>query len=224
MQITVYSISGAPRAWRVLLGLTFKDIDYDMHLLQASKSEHKAPEYLALNPRGTVPTLVADDLILRDSLGALAWLDRQFPTHPLFGATPEMAANIWQIVLESNDYLRDATNDVLFPLLVQGLPYPPPDSEEGVATSTAVEKLKDECQQLENLLIGQMFLASDTPSAADAVCFPEIRLIERAVDTKFEDMQAYGMANFAEEYPNLEAWKTRISQIPGYQKTTPAHW
>ena len=39
MQITVYSISGAPRAWRVLLGLTFKDIDYDMHLLQASKSE-----------------------------------------------------------------------------------------------------------------------------------------------------------------------------------------
>ncbi len=224
MQITVYTVSGAPRAWRVLLGLTFKGIDYDIHLLEASKGEHKTPEYLALNPRGTVPTMVADELVLRDSLGALAWLDRRFPEIPLFGESPETAADIWQTVFEANDYLRAAINDVFLPLLVQGQPFPRPDSQAGADTSASIERLRSECQRLEDLLKHQPYLAGETPSAADAVCFPEIRLIERAEDTKFGDMQAYGMTGLAAQYPNLDAWKSRISQLPGYEKTTPSHW
>ncbi|MEO1244131.1 MAG: glutathione S-transferase family protein [Pseudomonadota bacterium] len=224
MHITVYSVSGAPRPWRVLLGLAFKGIDYDIHTLQASKGEHKAPEYLKLNPRGTVPTVVADDLVIRDSLGALVWLDRAFPTTPLFGDTANAAANIWQIATESSDYLRGATNDALFPLLVQGKPFPAPDTEAGAATSAAIGKLKSECQRLEDLLDGQPYLAGEKPSAADAVSFPDVRLIERAVDTRFTDMDAYGMTDLAGQFPNLDAWKTRISRLPGYDKTTPSHW
>jgi len=224
MQITVHTVSGAPRGWRVLLGLTFKGIDYDIRLLEASKGEHKAPDYLALNPRGTVPTIVADDLVLKDSLGTLAWLDRQFPARPLFGETAGQAAAIWQVVFEANDYLRTAINDVFFPLLVKGESFPDPGTEAATATTEAIERLQFECQRLETLLDGQPYLGGDTASAADAVCFPEIRLIQRAVETKHEDMQAYGMAQLGELYPNLEAWKSRISGLPGYERTTPAHW
>ena len=222
--ITVYTVSGAPRGWRVLLGLTFKGIDYDIRLLEASKGEHKAPDYLALNPRGTVPTVVADDLVLRDSIGILAWLDRRFPAKPLFGETGDEAAGIWQIVFEANDYLRNAINDVFFPLLVKGESFPNPGTEDAAATTEAIERLRSECQHLEDLLDGQPYLGGDTASAADAVCFPEIRLIERAVETKFEDMEAYGIADLAGQYPNLEAWKSRISELEGYEKTLPVHW
>ena len=37
----IYTISGAPRPWRVLLGLTFKELDYEIHYLQVSRREHK---------------------------------------------------------------------------------------------------------------------------------------------------------------------------------------
>ncbi len=224
MQITVYTVSGAPRGWRVLLGLTFKRIDYDIRLLEASKGEHKAADYLELNPRGTVPTVVAGNIVLRDSIGSLAWLDRQFPDNPLFGKTADQAADIWQIVFEADDYLRTAINDVFFPLLVKGEPFPDPDTEEAAETTEAMERLRFECQRLEDLLDEQPYLAGNSASAADAVCFPEIRLIQRAVETRYDDMQAYGMTKLAEQYPNLDAWKSRISNLEGYQKTTPVHW
>jgi len=130
MSITVYSVSGAPRAWRVLLGLTFKGLPHDINVLQASKKEHKSAEYLKIHPRGTVPALEYNGLILQDSIAILAWLDRQFPESPLFGETAGDAARIWQATLESCDYLRAATNDVLFSLLVLGKPVPEQWNEE----------------------------------------------------------------------------------------------
>ena len=66
MPITVHTISGAPRAWRVLMGLTFKGLEWDTALLQASTRDHKAPTFLELNPRGTVPVLEADGRIIGD--------------------------------------------------------------------------------------------------------------------------------------------------------------
>ncbi len=224
MTITVYSVSGAPRPWRVLLGLTFKRIEYDVNLLEALKGEHKSADYLKINPRGTVPAINADGLILRDSIGILAWLDRQYSDRPLFGETPNEAAHIWQIVLESCDYLRAATNDVLFSLMVQGKPLPEAGSEERRTMEASSKTLRDECQRLENLLGKNTYLVGETPSAAEAVCFPEIRLIERGVDTKFAEMEALGLASIANEFPKLEAWKSRISELPNVDRTMPPHW
>jgi maleylpyruvate isomerase len=224
MTITVYSVSGSPIAWRVLLGLTFKGIEHNVKLLEASKNEHKSAEYLKIHPRGTVPAMDADGLILRDSIGILAWLDRQYPDRPLFGETPDEAAHIWQIVQESCQYLRAAVNGVLFPLFVEGKSVAEAGSEERLAIEASAQKLHDECQLLENLLGDNLYLAGDIPSAADAVCFPEIRLIERAVDTKPADMKTVGLASMAKEFPRLEAWKTRISELPDVGKTMPHHW
>lgn len=224
MTITVYSVSGSPIAWRVLLGLTFKGIDHDVRFLEASKNEHKSAEYLKIHPRGTVPAMDADGLILRDSIGILAWLDRQYPERPLFGKTPDEAAQVWQIVMEACNYLRAAVNGVLFPIFVEGKPVPKADSEERRAMETAAQKLRDECRQLEDLLSENPFLAGEIPSAADAVCFPEIRLIERAVDTKPADMKALGLTSMETEFPKLKAWRTRISKLPDVDKTMPHHW
>ena len=79
MSITVHSVSGAPRPWRVMLGLAFKGLDFDIHYLEASKREHKAPAFLKINPRGTVPAMIADGVVLRDSTAILARPDRQYP-------------------------------------------------------------------------------------------------------------------------------------------------
>lgn len=224
MSLSVYAVSGAPRPWRVLAGLAFKGLEYDLRYLEASKGEHKAPEYLKINPRGTVPSLVAGDLVLRDSIGILAWLDRAYPERPLFGATADEAGLIWQAVFETADYLRPAHHGVFFSLMVQGKPVANSASEEGVAIREAASKLKAECERLETLLEGSDFLCGDKPTAADAVAFPDIRLIQRGLETKRDDLAILGLDQIADDFPKLEAWKKRIEALPGMDKTMPPHW
>lgn len=224
MTMTVYAVSGAPRPWRVLAGLTFKELEYDIRYLQASKGEHKSPEYLKVNPRGTVPSLVYGDLILRDSIGILAWLDRAFPQNPLFGKDAKEAALIWQTVFEIADYLRSAHNSVFFSILVQGIPVANAPSDERKAKQEAADKLRTECDNLEKMLDSSEFLCGDRPTAADAVAFPDIRLIQRAKEIKPDDLAALGLDTLSQDFPKLTAWKNRVESLPGMTKTMPPHW
>ena len=51
----------APNPRRVRMFAAEKGIDLPTEVLQIVKGEHKAPEYLAINPRGQTPALVLDD-------------------------------------------------------------------------------------------------------------------------------------------------------------------
>ena len=79
MALEVYWASGSPFSWRVLLTLEVKQLPYQSKLLTFSKREHKSPEYLALNPRGKVPTLKDGDFVLYESLAIMAYLDSAVP-------------------------------------------------------------------------------------------------------------------------------------------------
>ena len=224
MSITIHSISGATCSWRAMLGFAFKGIEYDVRHVQGSKREHKAPAFLSLNPRGKVPVMEEDDLVLRDSIAILAWLDRAHPQRPLFGATTQEAAAIWQIVLECNEYLQPATSGVVFPVFNGDGSPPEAGSEEAEALNTATGLLDAECRFLEATLGEQPFLCGAFPTAADAVAYPEIGRIQRAIETKSAVMATLGYDRFDERYPNLAAWRERIAALPGVEETVPPHW
>ncbi|MEM8696975.1 MAG: glutathione S-transferase family protein [Pseudomonadota bacterium] len=218
MSILVYSVSGAPRPWRALLGLAFKGLTYETRILKASEGEHKAAPYLSVNPRGTVPTLVEGDTVMRDSIAALAWLDRAYPDRPLFGESAEEAAYIWQRTTEFADYLRDACHGVLAPIFFHGANAATPE------LVAAAETLRAEFAGLEKLLGQAPFLSGDRAGAADAVAFPEVRLIQRAVETHTALMTDLGLGSFSQDYPGLANWKGRIEALAGVAKTFPPHW
>lgn len=218
MGMTVHVVSGAPRPWRVLLGLTFKGLDYDINYLQASKREHKSEPFISLNPRGTVPVLEAEGLVLRDSIGILAWLDRAYPDRPLFGGSANEAAAIWQATLESCDYLRAASDGLLRPIFFGGATSKTPELTE------AAESMQAELRRLEDLLNSGDFLSGNGPSAADAVSYPEVRLVQRAVETTSELMAELGFQEPLTGYPHVSAWKRRIEALDGFERTLPPHW
>lgn len=58
--------------------LPFVDVIIDLRA-----KEHLQPTYLALNPNGVVPTLVADGTPVVDSSVIVEFLDEVFPEHPL---------------------------------------------------------------------------------------------------------------------------------------------
>lgn len=224
MTLTLHTVSGSPRGWRVLIGLVLKGLEWDTRLLQLSTMEHRSEAFRALNPRATVPVLEADGLVLRDSIAILAWLDRQYPEHPLFGRSPEQAAHIWQLTMECCDYLRDAGNELLAPILLGGKPLPDEGTGERDAFDAAAQALHAEYRWLENRLDGCAFVAGDTPSAADAVAFPEIRLVRRAVETKPEIMAPLGFEEPPARYPGVVSWMDRVAALPGMAATMPPHW
>lgn len=224
MSILVHTISGAPRPWRVLLALAFKGLDYDTRLLVAQKGEHKAAPFTDLNPRATVPVLESQGLVLRDSIGILAWLDRRHPQPPLFGTDADEAAAIWQTTLDACDYLRSATNDLLWSVLVLREPLPEAGTTRRAELEEAATLLRNECRKLEDTLGNRDFFGGNRPSAADAVIFPEIRVLQRAFDTRFEVMQSLGFGDPDTLFPGLAAWKDRINALPGVATTYPPHW
>ena len=160
MSYELYTIAGAPRPWRALLGLVAKGLPFTARVLEASSKQHKAPAFLALNPRGRVPLLVRDRFVLSESLAILAYLEREHPEPPLFGRTPEQAGQIWEQVMAADHYLREAVRGVVGPLL--GVRAPVTDA----VLSEAAKAVRDEFARLEARLERADFLCGDAISAA----------------------------------------------------------
>lgn len=225
MTLTIHTFSGAPRGWRVLLGLAFKGLDFDTRLMSAADKDHHKPQFLALNPRATAPVLETGDGVLRDSIAILGWLDRAYPDRPLFGATPQQAAEIWQTTMECCDYLRQATDQLLRKVFASDGSVPANGSPERLELQRAAELFHAECLYLENILAdGRPYLGGDRPSAADAVAFPEIRLLQRGADTKPDLMSALGFTFPLQAFPKLGSWLMRLNDDPAVATTMPPHW
>ena len=218
MSLEIWTVSGAPSPWRAALGMAFKGLDYDVHLLSAAQKEHKSDAYLAINPRGTVPTVKDRDATLSQSIAILAWLDREYPDAPLFGDTPQDAALIWQRTMEIFDYLPDATSGVLSPIFFQGA------DEATDDLKNARKKLQSELAHLTGILVEDPYLSGQRPGAADAVAFPHVRLIQRAMETKPEVMQALGLPDLTSVSTEIADWIGQIEALPNVAATFPPHW
>lgn len=218
MTLKLWTVSGAPSAWRVTLAMAFKGLDPDIQMLSAAQKEHKSEDYLALNPRGTVPTLESKNLKLGQSIAILAWLDRAFPASPLFGGTTEQAGSIWQTTMDIFDYLPKATSLVLSPIFFHNVTEATPELQ------TAAKELRQELTLLSQILSDQPFLSGQHAGAADAVAFPHVRLLQRAMETKPDVMGALNFQDISGLPTGIAVWLARIEAVPGVSETFPPHW
>jgi len=93
MRLIGYFRSGA--AYRVRIALNLKDLTVEHAFRHLRKGEQRAPDYLALNPQGLVPTLITDDgSALTQSLAIIEWLDETWPEPPLLPAEPWARARV----------------------------------------------------------------------------------------------------------------------------------
>ncbi|MBI3452237.1 MAG: glutathione S-transferase family protein [Rhodospirillales bacterium] len=217
-KIEVFWVSGSPFSWRVLLALEAKRLPYQSNLLQASKGDNKTPGYLALNPRGRVPTLRHGDVVIYESLAILAYLDRTFPDVPLFGRTAQETGRIWQAISEFTSYTSPPMTNVARPLLFgkQG--------EEEAAIRSAAAVVHDEFAQMEKTFDGKTWLAGDAMTAADLAAYPMFQLLLRAAAKDEAKPLDLGLAPLDERYPRLAAWMGGVEKLPGYARTRPPHW
>jgi maleylpyruvate isomerase len=85
----LYGYFRSSAAYRVRIALNLKGISVEHASRHLRRGEQRAPEYLALNPQGLVPTLRLDDAgVLTQSLAILEWLEETHPEPPLLPVDP----------------------------------------------------------------------------------------------------------------------------------------
>jgi glutathione S-transferase len=210
MARTFYYGSGSPFAWKVWLALEHKQLAYDLRTLSFDRGETRSPEFLAVNPRGKVPTLVDDGVALWESAVILEYLEDRYPDRPLLPREPVARAQTRRIAAEVNTYLHPAQR----PLLTQAFRGDPVDPGAVAATQQAVV---DELERFSAYLDDQEFLAGPL-SLADFTLYPHVRLLGRI------EAKAPALALGDRVPANLRAWSERIAALPYHDRTLPPHW
>lgn len=75
-------------SYRVRIALELKQIAYERHDIALLEGLQRAPEHLARNPQGFVPTLEIDGAVLTQSLAIIDYLDATRPDPPLVPRDP----------------------------------------------------------------------------------------------------------------------------------------
>jgi len=98
-----YDCSTAPNPRRARMFIAEKGLDIESRDISIAKGEQLGPEFLAINPRATIPVLVTDSgAVLTENLGIAAYLEAAHPEPPLMGQTPDEkgAVMMWNAIVE----------------------------------------------------------------------------------------------------------------------------
>jgi len=88
MAFTLYHHGSSVCAAKVRFAMAQKGLDWDGVYIDILKGEQFEPEYLKINPKAVVPTLVHDDLVIPDSTVIIEYLDQVAPETSLHPADP----------------------------------------------------------------------------------------------------------------------------------------
>src|SRR5512141_342020 len=106
MAVVFYHGHGSPFSWRVWLALEAKSIPYELKILSFQNEDTRKPEFIAINPRHQVPTIVDDGFALWESVPILEYLDERFTSGPkLYPGDVKARARIRRLVREAEEYV-----------------------------------------------------------------------------------------------------------------------
>ena len=214
MAVDFYHGHGSPFSWRVWLALEAKGIPYNLKVLSFQNEETRKPEFMAINPRGQVPTIVDDGFAMWESLAILEYLDERFASGvKLYPGDTANRGRVRRLVAELESYLyREGISPIVDELFWSGDKGP---NQEHVAKAHA--KVAEEMQYMAKQLKGK-FLGGDQLNAADCVLAPNLqyclRITRRKPETKLDELIA----------PALRDYNKRIESLPYFDKTYPPHW
>lgn len=214
MALTLYYGSGSPYAWRVQLALEHKALPYELKILSFSAGDTRKPEFVALNPRHQVPTLVDGEFVLYESNAIVEYLDEEYPGRgaPLIPGDARLRAVVRRLVLEVDNYFQEAAE----PLLDQAFSKKP-EERDAQKIAEGRQGVVDELVMFTTAMRGD-YMAGPL-SAADFAFYPFVAFLYRAQKMKLPDLDADGMLT-----PQLREWKGRVEALPFFDKTVPPHW
>ena len=215
MALDFYHGHGSPYGWRVWLALELKKVPYNVKILSFQAGDTRKPEFVKVNPRHTVPTIVEEDgHTLWESLAILEYLDERHSSGPkLYPGDAKSRARVRRLIQEMEGYLdKEGIDPITHEFF--GKDGAAPDEDR---VATARKRLGEELQHFAREIRGK-YIAGDDPSAADLVLYPWYGYVKRITFRKPE-------TKLTELVPaEMKAWAERVEAWPFFDKTFPAHW
>jgi glutathione S-transferase len=162
MSITLYFAPGT-RAARIAFLLEELAVPWQKVTLDLSQREHKAPDYLALNPNGVVPTLKDGDTVLFESVAIALYLADRYADKGLAPpADSPLRGRYLSWMVWSMTTLEPPIGEVYLERMK------PAEQQSGTAIAAALERFRTAAQALDTELAGP-YLFGDAFSAADVM-------------------------------------------------------
>lgn len=236
--LTLYSHNLSVCVQKVRLSLIEKGLDWDAHDIDLMRSEQITPDYLKLNPKGVVPTLVHDGQPVIESTIILEYLEDAFPEPSLRPEAPLDRARMRVWTKTPDDGLHAACGTVSYAAIFreQVLAFHGrealndriarlPDRaraarqtemmDKGIDASFVPDhfKLYDKVLgEMDKALDGQDWLAGNVFSLAECAMLPYVWRIERL-----------NLAQMWAERPHLSAWFDRCKARPSWDQAMEAY-
>jgi glutathione S-transferase len=94
MALELYHHGSSACAAKVRFALAEKRLDWKSHYVDILRGEQFKPEYLALNPKAVVPTLVHDGVVIVESTVICEYVEEVFPDNPIYPRSPLERARV----------------------------------------------------------------------------------------------------------------------------------
>ncbi len=229
--IELYHNAMSTCAQKIRLALAEKALDWVGHHLDLRAGDQQAPAYLALNPRGVVPTLIDDGRVVRESNVILEYLDDVWPDPPLRPADAYRRARVrlW------NKRLDEGHHDLATATLSMGVAFRYQYLEKGRDVWEAlVEKIPDPIKRarrralIDEGLDAEIFrvaigmwarLLDDMEAAlgADAwLAGPEYGIADIAYTPYLTRLEHLNLTALLDRRPNIAAWYGRVKDRASY--------
>lgn len=198
--LTLYDMSRAPNPRRVRMFLSEKGIDIPRVEVDVQAGENLSPAFLAINPRGVVPTLVLEDgRILDESMAICRYLECLHPDPDLFGKSAIEQAEVerWQRHMEFEGMFNIAAvfRNTAEAYAGRGVPGAGPATPQiPELAQRGLVLARQWMDRLEQRLAGRQWLATDRFSVADItafVCLDFARWVKLRAGDTHPEIQAY---------------------------------
>jgi len=218
------------------LVLEEKELDYDAVFIDLLAFEQLKPAYTQLNPKGVVPTIEHDGLVVVESTVINEYLDEVFPDPPLMPADPGSRARVRFLVKLEDDKAHEAMRAPTFNLMIKPMIAALDDDEidaiaanhpqkwigdywkktvrtpiDRDAIDEALAVVCDISRALDDALASAgPWLGGDMFSLADCAFAPMVDRIEHL-----------GMADVFDDFSALKTWIAHLKARPAYGRGVP---
>ena len=92
--VTLYHWEPNANSGKPMLALMEKGVDFNSHYVDLLNFDQHKPDYLAINPEGTIPAMTHGDRVLTESTAMIEYVDASFPGPKLM---PDDPKDQWRI-------------------------------------------------------------------------------------------------------------------------------
>jgi len=203
----LYMTPMSPNVRRVRLTAAVLGLQLEEKVLDFAKGEHKSPEYVAINPNGAVPTLVEGNFVLTESRAIMQYLASKKPESGLLPRDEQARADVTRWQFWDSSHFSPQLGTLAFQRVLKQLyGMGEPDARK---VDEALTNFRRFAAVLNKRLEGKQYVVGESLTLADLTLAPSL-------------MYAKQSEVPVAEFPNVDTWFSRMSDLGAWKQTSPA--